>query len=106
MVSMIFNFDTKFRETAPYRDNRYEYSLERLAPRRDEQIIALALIYQYLSNEMSGHDEWDPMDKPLSHQEISQLLISPETEEFFSPEQIAFFKDNSELFQKYLGRKS
>jgi signal transduction histidine kinase len=106
MISMIFNFYTKFRETAPYKENRYEYSLDRLAPARDEQIIALALIYQYLSNELSNHDEWVPMDKPLSHQEILNLLGSPEMEEFFSAEQVAFLNDNSTLFQKYLGRKS
>ncbi|MDD3127152.1 MAG: hypothetical protein WC479_04980 [Candidatus Izemoplasmatales bacterium] len=106
MISMIFNFYTKFRETAPYRDNRYEYNLSRLAPSHDEQIIAMALIYQYLANEVCQEDHWDPSDKPLSHQEISELLTSPEMEEFLNAEQIAFYKDNSDLFEKHLRRKS
>jgi len=106
MTSMIFNFYTKFRSTAPLKENRYEYALDKLTQKRDEQIIALALLYQYLASEMSGFDEWDRMDRPLSHQEIAELMMSPEMEEFFSAELIAFFKDNGDLFEKYLARKS
>lgn len=106
MITMIFNFYTKFRETAPYRDNRYEYALDKIALGRDEQIIGLALIYQYLAGEATRKDEWDPIGHPLTHSDIVALLTSPETEEFFAPEIIAFFRDNSDLFQQYLGRRS
>ncbi|MCK7489947.1 MAG: hypothetical protein MZU79_06780 [Anaerotruncus sp.] len=106
MITMIFNFYTKFRETAPYRDNRYEYALDKITMGRDEQIIALAMIYQYLAGEVTRKDEWDPIGHPLSHQEILSLMTSPETEEFFASEIIAFFRDNGDLFQQYLGKKS
>jgi len=43
---------------------------------------------------------------PLTHQDIVKLLSSPEMEEFFSAELIAFFRDNGDLFQQYLGRKT
>lgn len=105
MISMIFNFYTKFRETLPYRDNRYEYNLCKLAPNHEEQIIAMALVYQYLANEICNEDHWDPTDKPLSHQEITELLMAVETEEFLNAEQIAFYKDNSDLFEKHLRKK-
>lgn len=106
MVTMIFNFYNKFRETAPYRENRYEYAIDQIAPNRDEQIIALAILYQFLANEVSRKDEWDPIGHPLSHQDITALIISSEMEDFISPELVAFYKDNIELFQQYLGRKS
>jgi hypothetical protein len=106
MTSMIFNFYTKFRATAPLKENRYECALDKLTKKRDEQIIALALLYQYLANELSGFDEWDRMDRPLTHQEIAELMMSPEMEEFFSADLIAFFKDNGDLFEKYLVKNS
>jgi len=106
MITMIFNFTTKFRETSPYKDNRYEYALDKIAVGRDDQIIGLALIYQYLANEVARRDEWDALGHPLTHQDIVKLLSSPEMEEFFSAELIAFFRDNGDLFQQYLGRKT
>lgn len=106
MTSMIFNFYTKFRNTAPLKENRYEYAVNKLTKKRDEQIIALAMLYQYLANELSGFDEWDRMDRPFTHQEIVELLTSPEMDEFFSADLIAFFKDNADLFEQYLVKKA
>jgi len=106
MVTMIFNFQTKFRETVPYRENRYEYALDKIAIGKEEQIIALAMIYQYLASEVTRRDEWDPIGHPLTHQDIVKLITAAETEEFFSPELIAVFRDNSDLFQQYLGKRS
>ncbi|HRY77829.1 MAG TPA: hypothetical protein P5154_03610 [Candidatus Izemoplasmatales bacterium] len=106
MVTMIFNFQTKFRETVPYRDNRYEYALDRIALGREEQIIALAMIYQYLASEVTRRDEWDPIGHPLTHQDIVKLMTALETDEFLTPELIAVFRDNADLFQQYLGKKS
>lgn len=106
LFSMIINFYTKFRESAKYRDNRYDYSVKELTNKTDEQVIAMAMIYQYLSNEISGVDEWDQMKKIYSSEEIEVLFSSLEMEEFFTPGQIAFFKDNRELFSQYLSKKA
>ncbi|MBU1145011.1 MAG: hypothetical protein KJ971_04025 [Firmicutes bacterium] len=105
MFSMIINFYSKFRESEEYRDNRYDYSLNNLTKETDEQIIAMAMIYQYLSNEITGMDEWDQMKKVFSKEEIDALFSSSEIVDFFTPGQIGFFKDNYDLFIQYLSKK-
>jgi len=105
MVSILMNFHTRFRATEPYRSNRYEYHLGRLAPAYDEQVIALALVYRYLANEPTAFDQWGQPEKTMSHEEICQLFAAPEMEEFLSDGQIAFFKENADLFAEHLGRK-
>ncbi|MFA5007343.1 MAG: hypothetical protein WC509_07730 [Candidatus Izemoplasmatales bacterium] len=105
MVSILMNFFTRFRTSEPYRPNRYEYHLGRLAPATDEQIVALAFVYRYLANEPSAFDAWGEPLKTMSHEEICQLFAAPEMEEFLSDGQVAFFKENADLFRDHLGRK-
>lgn len=101
MVSMLINFMSRFRPTEAYKDDRYEYRLHKLSNRADEQIIALSLLYQYLSGEVAGADEWDQMKRVLSDEDILTLLTGPEAEAFLLPSVIAFFKENRELFLKH-----
>lgn len=105
MVSILMNFFTRFRASEPYRPNRYEYHLGRLAPATDEQIVALAFVYRYLANEPSAFDAYGEPVKIMSHEEICQLFAAPEMEEFLSDGQVAFFKENADLFRDHLGRK-
>jgi hypothetical protein len=105
MISIVFNFFTRFRDTAPYRENRYDYSLDVLAEKSDEQIIAVAMLYTYLSNEMTIKDQWGQISKSMTHDEIRDWFLSSEMLEFLSDAQIAFFKENEELFKEYLGKK-
>ncbi len=105
MFSMIVNFFSKFRETEKYKPNRYDYSLKKLAAKGDEQVIALAMIYHYLACEVTGKDEWDQMKRIMTEEEIYKLFTGIDSEEFLTPTQIAFFKENYDLFVKYLGNK-
>jgi len=105
MMSIIMNFHTRFRETSPYRENRYDYSLNQLTQSNDELIIAMALMYSYLANEVTAADEWGQMTKVMSHDEIYHWFTSDEMSEFLSDAQIAFFKENAELFNEHLGKK-
>lgn len=105
MISIVFNFFTRFRETAPYRENRYDYSLDLLSEKSDEQIIAVAMLYAYLSNEMTIKDQWGQISKTMTHDEIRDWFLSSEMLEFLSDAQIAFFKENEELFKEHLGKK-
>ena len=105
MISIVFNFFTRFRDTAPYRENRYDYSLDLLAEKSDEQIIAVAMLYAYLSNEMTIKDQWGQISNSMTHDEIRDWFLSSEMLEFLSDAQIAFFKENEELFKEYLGKK-
>lgn len=105
MFSMIVNFFSRFRETEKYQPNRYDYSLKKLASKGDEQVITLAMIYLYLANEVTGKDEWDQMKRILTEEEIYQLFTGVDAEEFLTPSQIAFFKDNYDLFVEHLSKK-
>ncbi len=105
MVSILMNFFTRFRTTDDYRPNRYEYHLGRLAPATAEQVVALAFVYRYLANEPTAFDRYGQPDKIMSHEEICQLFAAPEMEEFLSDGQVAFFKENADLFRDHLGRK-
>jgi len=102
---MIVNFFSQFRETEKQKPNRYDYSLKKLASKGDEQVIALAMIYHYLACEVTGKDEWDQMKRVLTGEEIYKLFTGVDADEFLTPTQIAFFKENYDLFVKHLGNK-
>lgn len=102
MMSMILNFQTYFRPTSEYRDHRYEYHIDDLARTHEEQVVAIALIYQYLATEITGFDKYDAMGKVMTHEEIAAVFTSLEALDFFQPEHIAFFKDNADLFEQFL----
>lgn len=105
MISIVLNFLTRFRQTAPYKETRYEYSPHHLTDKSDELIISMALIYHYLASELSVQDGYGQYIRPMSHEEIHDLFLSMEMTEFFNDSQIAFFKENEELFKEYLGKK-
>jgi hypothetical protein len=105
LVSLITNFYCRFRKTDNYLPDRYEYKLNQLTDHNDEQVIALANLYQYLSHEIAGPDEWDQMSRILSPEEIDTLFMGPDADEFLTPTQIAFYRDNQDLFREYLGKK-
>lgn len=106
LFSMVINFFTKFQDTAPFKENRYDYKISSLTEETEEQIIAMTFIYQYLTHEVIGLDGWDQMKRILTEEEVLSLLSSPEMSEFFSPSQIGFFKDNYDLFVTYLSNQS
>jgi len=105
MFSMIVNFFSRFKPSEKYNQNRYDYSLRKFSTKGDEQVIALAMIYQYLANEVTGSDEWEQMKRVLTETEIEELFTGSDAEEFLTPSQIAFFKENLDLFVDYLGKK-
>ncbi|MDD5293026.1 MAG: hypothetical protein PHW40_01785 [Candidatus Izemoplasmatales bacterium] len=98
MYSMLINFSSRFLETEKYKPSRYEYHIQHLAQYHDEQLIAFVMIYQYLVREVCGVDAWDQMNKVLTIDEIDQLFKSPEIEAFFSPQLIALYFENRDLF--------
>lgn len=105
LFSLIINFYCRFRPTKPYEQSRYQYHLADLTDHSDEQVIALANLYQYLSWEVAGPDEWDQMKRVLTPTEVEALLTGAEAEAFLTPTQIAFFRDNMELFREFLSKK-
>jgi len=102
MMSMILNFSTKFRKTVKYKESRYEYQISNLTSSLEQQVVALAFVYLYLANEVTGLDEYDQMSRIMTKEEIAKLFLSQEINDFFTPELIAFFTDNQSLFETYL----
>ncbi len=106
MFSMIINFHTRFRESKKYIPSRYQYNVSALTSKSDEQIIALALLYLYLSHEICGIDEWDDMVKVYTKEEINSIFESIEIEENLTMGQIGYYKENIDLFIEYLSKKN
>ena len=88
--------DKKFQET------RYEYSLEKLFENKIDKLLALSILYKYLKTEVTQYDKWGKVARVLTHEEITELLVSKEFREFISFEQVNFYLDNQELFEMYL----
>lgn len=102
LVSILFDFATLFKGDKKFEENRYEYSLQKLFSNKIDKLLALAILYRYLKTEVTQYDRWGKVARILNHEEITELLVSKEFREFISFEQVNFFLDNQELFEKYL----
>lgn len=102
LVSMLFDFTTLFKGDEKFQETRYEYNLEKLFSNKIDKLLALSILYKYLKTEVTQYDRWGKVAKVLNHEEITELFISKEFREFISFEQVNFYLDNEELFEKYL----
>lgn len=102
LTSLLYDFSTMFIGDGKYNVSRYEYSLEELFDDRTDKILALAIIYKFIKTELSQKDKWGMISKALTHDEITELFTSKEFREFITYEQVNFYLDNEELFDKYL----
>ncbi len=102
LVSILFDFTTLFKGDKKFQETRYEYSLEKLFNNKIDKILALSILYKYLKTEVTQYDRWGKVARILTHEEITEFLISKEFREFVSFEQVNFYLDNQELFEKYL----
>ncbi len=102
LVSILFNFSTLFQKDDEYEEKRYEYDLDKLFTNKIDKLLSLAILYKYLKTEITQYDKWGKIEKVLSHEEITELFVSKEFREFISFEQVNFYLDNQELFDKYL----
>ncbi len=66
------------------------------------KLLSLAILYKYLKTEVTQYDRWGKVARVLTHEEITELLVSKEFREFISFEQVNFYLDNQELFEKHL----
>ena len=102
LVSILFDFTTLFKGNKQFKETRYEYSLEKLFNNKIDKLLALAILYKYLKTEVTQYDRWGKVAGILSHEEITELFVSKEFREFISFEQVNFYLDNQELFEKHL----
>lgn len=102
LVSILFDFATLFKSDKQFQDTRYEYSLEKLFNNKIDKLLSLAILYKYLKTEVTQYDRWGKVARVLTHEEITELLVSKEFREFISFEQVNFYLDNKELFEMHL----
>lgn len=102
LVSILFDFATLFKGDKKFQETRYEYSLEKLFENKIDKLLALSILYKYLKTEVTQYDRWGKVARVLTHEEITELFVSKEFREFISFEQVNFYLDNQELFEKNL----
>jgi len=102
LISILFDFSTLFKASEEYNNNRYEYSLDKLFPNKIDKLLSLAILYKFLKTETTQYDKWGKIELALTHKEITKRFTSKEFREFISFEQVNFYLDNQELFDKHL----
>lgn len=102
LVSILFDFATLFKGEDTYTEKRYVYNIEKLFENRLDKIMALVILYKYLKTEITQYDRFGHINRKLTHEEITDMFTSNEFREFIGFEQVNFFKDNEELFEKHL----
>lgn len=102
MTALLFDFNNLLQVDNNYDSYRYNYNLDEINKNRIDKLLSLAILYKFLKTEVTQKDKWGQIERKLTHDEISQLFTSKEFREFLSYEQIKFFTDNEEIFNKYL----
>ena len=102
LTSILFDFATMFKENEPYKETRYQYSIDEIFNDRIDKLLSLAILYKFLKSEYTQHDKWGTVSKTFTHSEITELFQSKEYREFLSYELVNFYLDNEELFNTYL----
>lgn len=102
LVSILFDFSTLFKGNEKFDEIRYEYNLNSLYSNNIDKLLSLSILYKYLRREKTQLDRYGKVNRSLTHQEIVELFVSKEFREFISYEQVNFFLDNQELFERYL----
>lgn len=102
LVSILFDFATLFKGEDEYEEKRYVYNIDKLFKNRLDKILALVILYKYLKTEITQYDRFGHINRVLTHDEITIMFTSKEFREFISFEQVNFYIDNQEIFEKYL----
>lgn len=78
----------------------YETSLDAILRFETDRIIAGAMIYRYLKQEVTQLDKWGRVAQSLDHAEIKTILQSKAMKEYLSDRDIGVFLDNEEIYKK------
>lgn len=100
MFSMIISFYLKVFPTDEFVINRYDYHLESITEFNDEQFISFCLLYFYLQNEINEESRWHSLNYETKN--LDEIFDKLDLTDFFNEEIIAFYKDNLDLFKKFV----
>lgn len=78
----------------------YETSLDSILRFETDRIIASAMIYRYLKQEVTQLDKWGRVAESLEHGEIKSIFQSKAIKDYLNDRDIGVFLDNEELYKK------
>ncbi len=97
--SLLFRAVCHHKEGIKDKLNRYEYRFDTIFSNKTNRILGLAIMYKFLTTEITQLDKWGRVQKVLSHQELKALFQSKEIREILSFEDINFFLKNENFFK-------
>jgi len=78
----------------------YETALDSILRFETDRIIAGAMIYRYLKQEVTQLDKWGRVAESLEHGEIKSIFQSKAIKDYLNDRDIGVFLDNEELYKK------
>jgi len=100
--TVLFEFIGLHKEGLKIKIKRYNQHLDEMFSNKTNRILGLAMIYKFLTTEITQFDKWGRVNKILSHQEVKNLLQSKLFRDFISYEDMNFFLQNEKLFKEHL----
>ncbi|HKL47154.1 MAG TPA: hypothetical protein VJ878_00665, partial [Candidatus Izemoplasmatales bacterium] len=97
LFSMIINFSLKDYPSKIHMD---ELKVDQLTNHKDERLIAFALIYVYIANNLHQSSQWNILDDDQKQKALEDFNFEP----FFDDYTMAFFQDNIDIIKKYLNK--
>jgi len=96
LVSMLLSVSLK---DFPSQMASGDLDIQRLSDKKDEQMIAFAMVYCYIARGLYQRSEW-----ALMNDDALKKLEDFDFEMFFDDDILAFYQDNQELIKKYLSK--
>ncbi len=100
--AIVFNSINEFRTVKTIANNQFEYHLDSMFQSRINRVLAIAIIYKYLTTEPTKYDKWGRLNKILTHNEFKKMIQTRSFREIFSFEDVNFFLKNEAAFRKCL----
>jgi hypothetical protein len=97
LFSMIINFSLKEYASNNHMD---ELTIDHLSELKDERLIAFALIYVYIVNNLQQSSQWNSLDEDQKMKAVEDFDFEPFLDEYT----MAFFQDNIDIIKKYLNK--
>jgi hypothetical protein len=97
LFSMIINFSLKEYASNNHMD---ELTIDHLSEHKDERLIAFALIYVYIVNNLQQSSQWNSLDEDQKMKAVEDFDFEP----FLDDYTMAFFQDNIDIIKKYLNK--
>ncbi len=82
--------------------NKYYDNISDVFISQSNKIFALAITYLFFAQEKTQLDKWGRFNERLMHEEITELIKSKRFRKFVNFEEVNFYLNNIDLFERYL----